>query len=84
LRHQNIEIRIEAKDVQLFDRLVAEYGDGDPSKFLTYAIRKLHSDRLRSKLQSLQAQARKDLKGKVFSSAETMEMIKRVQNQRLD
>jgi hypothetical protein len=78
MTNQIIEIRIEAEDVPLFDRLVAQYGQGDPSKFLTYAIRKISADRLRLRMQILQAEAREDLKGKVFSSQETMRIIRKV------
>ena len=79
-----IEIDIEAEDVQLFDRLVAEYGEGDPSKFLAYAIRKLNADRIRTKMQVLQAEARQDMGGKVFTSEETLGIIKAVRQQSED
>jgi predicted flavoprotein YhiN len=79
-----IEIDIEAEDVQLFDRLVAEYGEGDPSKFLAYAIRKLNADRIRTKMQVLQAEARQDMGGKVFASDETSKIIRAVTEQSED
>ena len=79
-----IEIDIEAEDVQLFDRLVAEYGEGDPSKFLTYAIWKVNADRIRTKMQVLQAEARQDMGGKVFTSEETLGIIKAVRQQSED
>jgi hypothetical protein len=79
-----IEIDIEAEDVQLFDRLVAEYGEGDPSKFLAYAIRKLNADRIRTKMQVLQAEARQDMGGKVFTSDETLMIIEAVRQQSED
>jgi hypothetical protein len=79
-----IEIDIEAEDVQLFDRLVAEYGEGDPSKFLAYAIRKLNADRIRTKMQVLQAEARQDMGGKVFTFDETLMIIEAVRQQSED
>ena len=79
-----IEIEIAAEDVQLFDRLVAEYGEGDPSKFLRYAIRKINADRIRTRMQVLQAEAREDMGGKVFTSEETLRAIKAVRQQPKD
>jgi hypothetical protein len=79
-----IEIDIGAEDVQLFDRLVDEYGEADPSKFLAYAIRKLNADRIRTKMQVLQAEARQDMGGKVFTSDETLMIIEAVRQQSED
>ena len=79
-----IEIEIQSEDVQLFDRLVAEYGEGDPSKFLTYAIRKVNADRIRTKMHLMQAEAREDMGGKVFTSEETSKMIRAVTEQSKD
>ena len=73
-----IEIKIESEDVRQFNRLVAEYGDGDPSQFLTFAIRKLARESQRSKLGALQQEARKDMIGRVFSSEETLALIRDV------
>jgi hypothetical protein len=79
MSHEIIEIQIQSQDVQQFDRLVAEYGEGDPSKFLSFAIRKLAKESLRTKLARLQQEARKDMGGKVFTSEETLQMIRNVQ-----
>ncbi len=79
MKRQIIEIEIRAEDVPLFDSLVARYGEGDPSKFLTYAIQKVNADRIRTKLQLLQEEAREDMGGKVFNSDETLQMIKATQ-----
>jgi hypothetical protein len=79
MSHEIIEIEIQSQDVQQFDRLVAEYGEGDPSKFLSFAIRKLAKESLRTKLARLQQEARKDMGGKVFTSEETLQMIRNVQ-----
>lgn len=80
---QIIEIEIKAEDVPLFDSLVARYGEGDPSKFLKYAIRKVDADRIRTKLQVLQEEAREDMGGKIFTSDETLQMIKSAQERPL-
>jgi hypothetical protein len=80
MSHEIIEIQIQSQDVQQFDRLVAEYGEGDPSKFLSFAIRKLAKESLRTRLARLQQEARKDMGGKVFTSEETLQMIRNVQN----
>jgi hypothetical protein len=80
MSHEIIEIQIQSEDVQQFDRLVAEYGEGDPSKFLSFAIRKLAKESLRTRLARLQQEARKDMGGKVFTSEETLQMIRNVQN----
>ena len=79
MSHEIIEIQIQSQDVQQFDRLVAEYGEGDPSKFLSFAIRKLAKESLRTRLARLQQEARKDMGGKVFTSEETLQMIRNVQ-----
>jgi hypothetical protein len=79
MSHEIIEIQIQSEDVQQFDRLVAEYGEGDPSKFLSFAIRKLAKESLRTRLARLQQEARKDMGGKVFTSEETLQMIRNVQ-----
>jgi hypothetical protein len=80
MSHEIIEIQIQSQDVQQFDRLVAEYGEGDPSKFLSFAIRKLAKESLRTRLARLQQEARTDIGGKVFTSEETLQMIRNVQN----
>jgi hypothetical protein len=79
MSHEIIEIQIQSEDVQQFDRLVAEYGEGDPSKFLSFAIRKLAKESLRTRLARLQQEARKDMGGKVFTSEETLQMIRNVE-----
>lgn len=76
MSQQIIEIEIQPEDLQLFDRLVAEYGEGDPSKFLSFAIRKIARESLRSKLVDLQQQAREDMGGKVFTSEQTLKIIR--------
>ena len=78
MSHEIIEIEIRSEDVQQFDRLVAEFGEGDPSKFLSFVIRKMAKESLRAKLQTLQQEARQDMGGKVFSSEETLKMIRNV------
>lgn len=70
-----VEIEIAAEDLPLFDQLVLEYGQGDPSKFLTYAIRKIAKDRTRQRLANLQAEAREDMGGKVYSTEQTQLLI---------
>lgn len=83
MSQQIIEIEIRAEDVPLFDSLVAQYGEGDPSKFLKYAIQKVNADRIRTKLRVLQKDARKDMGGKVFTSDQTLQMIKAAQKKPL-
>jgi hypothetical protein len=73
---QIIEIEIAIEDLGLFNQLVSQYGQGDPSKFLTFAIRKIAKDRIREKLTSLQALAREDMGGKVSTTEETQKLIK--------
>ena len=73
---QIIEIEIAIEDLGLFNQLVSQYGQGDPSKFLTFAIRKIAKDRIREKLTSLQALAREDMGGKVYTTEETQKLIK--------
>ena len=76
MSQQIIEIEIQPEDISLFNRLVAEYGEGDPSKFLSFAIRKIARESLRSRLENLQQEARKDMGGKVFTSEETLKIIR--------
>jgi DNA-directed RNA polymerase subunit L len=70
-----VEIEIALEDLGLFNSLVAQYGQGDPSKFLHYAIRKIAADKIRQKLQSLQEQARLDMNGRVYTEEQTQEII---------
>ena len=74
-----IEIDIAIEDLGLFNQLVAQYGEGDPSKFLTFAIRKIARDRLRDKMSDLQREARKDIGGRVYTTEETQRLIKGLQ-----
>lgn len=71
-----VEIEIALEDLGLFNSLVADYGQGDPSKFLHYAIRRIAADKIRHKLQSLQEQSRLDMNGKVYTNEQTQEIIK--------
>jgi predicted flavoprotein YhiN len=79
-----IKVKIQSEDVRLFDLLAAEYGEGDPSKFLKYAIRRVNAYRIRTKMQVLQAEARQDMGGKVFASDETSKIIRAVTEQSED
>lgn len=70
-----VEIEIAAEDLPLFNQLVLEYGQGDPSKFLAFAIRKIAKDRIRERLATLQAEVREDMGGKVYSTKQTQVLI---------
>jgi hypothetical protein len=73
---ETLQIEIAIEDLGLFNQLVAQYGQGDPSKFLTFAIKFIARDRMRQKLQMLQQEARDDMGGKVYTTDETQRLIK--------
>jgi len=58
--------------------LVTEYGGGNRSEFLRYAMKKIARDRLAERMAKLQQEAREDMGGKVYTTEETQVLIKKV------
>lgn len=71
-----VEIEIAHEDLGLFNSLVSQYGQGDPSKFLHFAIGRIAADKIRQQLQSLQEQARVEMNGRVYTVEQTQAIIK--------
>jgi len=57
---------------------VAEYGGGNRSEFLRYAMKKIARDRLAARMSKLQLEAREDMGGKVYTPEQTQALIKKI------
>ena len=78
MRAKTVGFAIADEDRPLLDELVAEYGGGNRSEFLRYALKKISRDRLAERLSKLQLDAREDMDGKVYTTEETQALIKKV------
>jgi len=78
MRAKTIGFAIADEDRPLLDDLVAEYGGGNRSEFLRYALKKIARDRLAERMSRLQQEAREDMGGKVYTTEETQALIKKV------
>ena len=78
MRAKTVGFAIADEDRALLDELVAEYGGGNRSEFLRYAMKKIARDRLAERMAKLQQEARQDLGGKVYTTEETQALIKKV------
>jgi Arc/MetJ-type ribon-helix-helix transcriptional regulator len=75
---KTVGFAIADEDRELLEELVAEYGGGNRSEFLRYAIRKVARDRIAERMAKLQAEARAEMGGKVYTTKETQALIKRL------
>lgn len=78
MRAKTVGFAIADEDRALLNELVAEYGGGNRSEFLRYAMKKIARDRLAERMAKLQQEARQDLGGKVYTTEETQALIKKV------
>jgi Arc/MetJ-type ribon-helix-helix transcriptional regulator len=78
MRAKTVGFAIAEEDRALLEDLVAEYGGGNRSEFLRYAMKKIARDRLAERLSKLQLEAREDMGGKVYTPQETQALIKKV------
>jgi Arc/MetJ-type ribon-helix-helix transcriptional regulator len=78
MRAKTVGFAIAEEDRALLEELVAEYGGGNRSEFLRYAMKKIARDRLAERLARLQLEAREDMGGKVYTPQETQALIKKV------
>lgn len=75
---KTVGFAIADEDRALLEELVAEYGGGNRSEFLRFAIRRVARDRLAERMSKLQSQARIELAGKVYTTQETQALIKKI------
>jgi metal-responsive CopG/Arc/MetJ family transcriptional regulator len=75
---KTVGFAIADEDRKLLNELVEEYGAGNRSEFLRQAINMMVKDRMARRLVSLQAEARKQMGGKVYTQEETQAIIKKV------
>lgn len=75
---KSIGFAVAEEDLPLLDELVARFGGGNRSEFLRVAMKKLRHEVWADKMQALQAQARAELGGRVYTSEETAELVKQV------
>jgi Arc/MetJ-type ribon-helix-helix transcriptional regulator len=78
MRAKTVGFAIADEDRALLEDLVTEYGGGNRSEFLRYAMKKIARDRLAERMAKLQQEARKDMGGKVYTTEETQVLIKKV------
>jgi Arc/MetJ-type ribon-helix-helix transcriptional regulator len=75
---KTVGFAIADEDRELLEELVAEYGGGNRSEFLRYAIRKVARDRIAERMAKLQSEARQEMGGKVYTTKETQALIKKI------
>lgn len=78
MRAKTVGFAIADEDRALLEDLVSEYGGGNRSEFLRYAMKKIARDRLAERMSKLQREAREDMGGKVYTTEETQAFIKKV------
>lgn len=75
---KTVGFAIADEDRELLEELVTEYGGGNRSEFLRFAIRKVARDRLAERMAKLQSEARAEMGGKVYTTKETQALIKKL------
>lgn len=75
---KTVGFAIADEDRELLEELVTEYGGGNRSEFLRFAIRKVARDRLAERMAKLQSDARQEMGGKVYTTKETQALIKKI------
>lgn len=78
MRAKTVGFAIADEDRALLEDLVTEYGGGNRSEFLRYAMKKIARERLAERMAKLQQEAREDMGGKVYTTEETQVLIKKV------
>ena len=78
MRAKTVGFAIADEDRALLEDLVTEYGGGNRSEFLRYAMKKIARDRLAERMSKLQQEAREDMGSKVYTTEETQVLIKKV------
>jgi Arc/MetJ-type ribon-helix-helix transcriptional regulator len=78
MRAKTVGFAIADEDRALLEDLVAEYGGGNRSEFLRYAMKKIARDRLAERMSKLQQEAREDMGGRVYTPEETQVLIKKI------
>ena len=78
MRAKTVGFAIADEDRELLEDLVAEYGGGNRSEFLRYAMKKIARDRLAERMCKLQQEARADMGGKVYTPEQTQALIKKI------
>ncbi|CAB4634262.1 unannotated protein [freshwater metagenome] len=78
MRAKTVGFAIADEDRALLEELVAEYGGGNRSEFLRYAMKKIARDRLAERMSTLQQEAREDMGGKIYTPEETQFLIKKI------
>jgi Arc/MetJ-type ribon-helix-helix transcriptional regulator len=78
MRAKTVGFAIADEDRELLEDLVAEYGGGNRSEFLRYAMKKIARDRLAERMSKLQQEARADMGGKVYTPEQTQALIKKI------
>ena len=78
MRAKTVGFAIADEDRALLEDLVAEYGGGNRSEFLRYAMKKIARDRLAERMSKLQQEAREDMGWRVYTPEETQVLIKKI------
>ena len=77
MKAKTVGFAIADEDRALLDELVAEYGGGNRSEFLRYAMKKIARDRLAERMANLQQEARRQMDGKVYTTEQIQALIKK-------
>jgi metal-responsive CopG/Arc/MetJ family transcriptional regulator len=73
---KTVGFAIADEDRKALDELVAFYGGGNRSEFLRVVLKKMRRERWQQRLVGLQQDFRKELKGKVYSEQEILDLCK--------
>jgi len=75
---RSIGFAVAEEDLPLLDELVKQFGGGNRSEFLRVAMRRMRHDAWAAKMRTLQADARAEVQGKVYTPDEVQGLVKQV------
>jgi len=75
---RSIGFAVAEEDLPLLDELVEKYGGGNRSELLRVAMRRLRHDAWAEKMRTLQADARAEMGGRVYTPDEVQALVKQV------
>ena len=73
---KTVGFAIADEDRKALDELVEYYGGGNRSEFLRVVIKKMRRERWQKRFTEIQDDFRKEIKGKVLSEEEILDMCK--------
>lgn len=73
---KSIGFAVAEEDLPLLEQLVEQFGGGNRSEFLRVAMRRLHHEAWAEKTRALQAETRRALAGRVYTTEEVVQLVK--------